>query len=202
MENKEEIRKRLIAERDAMSQEKWQESSKAIEKKIIKSDIYKQADCILIYADFHGEVGTITLIEDALIKGKKVYLPKVHEDYTQNRMDFYEIFSTYELLSGYKGIMEPLADPTRCFKYGEYSSKKVLMLVPGVAFDKNGNRLGYGKGYYDNYLSDKPSILSIGLCFAIQLMDEIPVNERDVKLDYVITENTQDSFINEIKYRG
>lgn len=200
MMDKEEIRKSLISKRDELSSDKWSEMSKAIERNILKSRLYHEADKLFLYADFHGEVGTITLVEEALMAGKEVYLPKVHEGFMEARMDFYKIESTYELVSGYMGIQEPMPGTGKCFEYSESHGEKLLMFVPGVAFDNEGNRLGYGKGYYDNYLKKKPDILAIGVCFSFQKMDVLPVTDSDVKLDYVMDENTSYNELNKLSF--
>lgn len=199
--DKAKIRSKLLEKRDKLSCDKWSEMSKAIERNILKSRLYREADKLLLYADYHGEAGTITLIEEALMAGKEVYLPKVHENFNEAKMDFYKIESTYELVSGYMGIMEPMPGSGKCFEYDSAKGKNLLMLVPGVAFDKNGNRLGYGKGYYDNYLSDKPDIVTVGLCFSFQIADELPVNESDIKLDFVMDENTSYTELDKLKFR-
>ena len=114
---KEEIRKELLARREALSKEIWNEASKAIERTILRSNVYRECDKLLLYADYHGEVGTITVLEEALMIGKQVYLPKVLEGFDEARMDFYRIDSSYELVNGYMGIMEPMGDPMRVFDY-------------------------------------------------------------------------------------
>lgn len=196
MEEKKGIRKDLIVKRDAINSDIWNRNSYIIQRNIIQSEIYKQSNCILCYADFHGEVGTLTLIEDALLKGKHVFLPKVLENFTESRMEFYEVFSTLELINGYKGIMEPTGNRARTFNYDEYKKDDILMLIPGVAFSKDGSRLGYGKGYYDYYLKDKPEIFKVGICFSMQITDSLPTDSNDVLMDLVVTEETKS---NEIK---
>ena len=74
------------------------------------------------------------------------------------------------------------------------------MLVPGVAFDREYGRLGYGKGYYDNYLVDKENILTVGICFGYQLFDKLPTSDSDVKLDFIVTEDTPLEALNALKY--
>lgn len=190
------IRSELLSKRDLLSSDKWSEYSKTIEKNILKSNIYKNCKKLLVYMDFHGEVGTMSLIEEALLNGKEVYLPKVHEGFNEARMDFYKISSTFELVDGYKGIMEPISNPSTCFDYENSDKEGLLMLVPGVAFDNKGHRLGYGKGYYDKYLADKEKILTIGLCFSLQVLDEIPTEDTDITLDYIVNEKTSVEEIN------
>ena len=201
MEDKGSIRKRIIVSRDAIPSDLWNENSYTIQKNIMKSELYKKADCIMCYADFHGEVGTILFIEDALLKGKHVFLPKVLENFVESRMEFYEIFSTSELLNGYKGIKEPTGNMQRSFDYDLYKDKNILMLVPGVAFSKNGYRIGYGKGYYDFYLEEKERIIKAGLCFDLQVVDEFNIDSNDIKMDLLISESTKISDIDEIEYK-
>jgi len=190
MEDKREIRSELIKKRDAIDGRDWEEYSKTIQKTLITSSLYKQADCIMAYADFHGEVGTLMLVEDALLSGKRVFLPRVLDNFTESRMEFYEIVTTGELMAGYKGIPEPIGNRERTFNPSEFEGKTVLMTVPGVAFDKRNYRMGYGRGYYDIYLSNKPGIIKCGLCFSMQMLDEIPITENDIKLDFCVTELT------------
>lgn len=198
--DKELLREELLRKRDAIIPHEWNEKSNIISKTILESDLYKQCDKLFLYADFHGEVGTITVIEDALINNKEVYLPKVLENFDEARMDFFRIVSTFELVDGYKGILEPLNDSTLRFDYESNKNDKLLMFVPGVVFDKNNNRMGYGKGYYDNYLSDKPNIKKIGIAFEMQVVDEIPVSENDIKMDYILTENSTVSDLNKFNF--
>lgn len=197
---KEEIRDELIQRRESMGQDQWIKNSRAITKKILKSKIYNKADKLLVYADFRNEVETMTIIEEALIEGKDVYLPKVLEGFEEARMEFYKVNSTFELVNGYMGINEPTASNDKAFTYAFNPQDKILMLVPGVAFDKKGNRLGYGKGYYDNYLADKPSILKVGICFSLQIVDDLPADDKDVKLDYLISELTDTKEIDSFEY--
>lgn len=198
MEEKKTIRKELKEKRDSLNFEEWNKHSKTIEKNIIKSDIYKESDCIMCYSDFNGEVGTLMIIEDALLSGKKVYLPKVLDNFTERCMEFYEIYSSNELIKGFKGILEPTGNRSRTFSYDKWVGKKILMLVPGVAFSREGYRIGYGMGYYDIYLKDKPEIIKCGLCFDMQMVSEIPAGEHDIKMDFLVNENTTLSEINKI----
>ena len=199
---KNDIRKELIEKRDSIPSDVWSALSRDIERKVLKSPIYKEADKIFIYADFHNEVETVSIIETALVEGRAVYLPKVLDGSGESRMDFYRIDSTFELVDGYYGISEPVSGADRCFSYDECVNEKLLMFVPGVAFDKKGGRLGYGKGYYDNYLKDKQKIVTLGLAFDLQVVDELPLEPYDIKLDYLITESTSDEEISKFSYKG
>ena len=122
------------------------------------------------------------------------------ESFEEARMDFFKIDSSYELMPGYMGIMEPMASYDKVFDYEVSKNEKVLMLVPGVAFGKDGSRLGYGKGYYDNYLMDKPSIKTLGLCFSYQILDSLPTTDSDVRLNFLVNEKTTVEELDALKY--
>ena len=102
-------------------------------------------------------------------------------------MFFYKIKSLEELQEGYKGIREPVGDTER-FDYEMYKESRLLLLMPGVAFDIYGNRLGYGKGFYDRFLADKEVLqtYSIGIGYACQRVELLPVDEYDLKPYQVI----------------
>lgn len=200
METKEQIRKRLINERDSVVQDDWNKNSTDIARKILRSEFYKECKHLLLYADFHGEVGTNMILDDALLRGKSVYLPKVLEGFEEAKMDFYRIIDTSELIDGYKGIKEPTGNFSNVFDYDKVKGDKILMLVPGVAFDRAGNRLGYGKGYYDNYLRNKPNILTVALCFELQIQEALPYSDGDIKIKYLCSEKSTAADISKIKY--
>lgn len=189
MNAKSKIRKEILNKRDSISDTERNLKSDTIQRNILKSGLFQESDCILMYMDFHGEVQTHKILENALLSGKKVFFPRVLNS-LESKMEFYEIFSADELFKGYKGISEPLARDERVFKPSEYDPLKMVMFVPGVAFDHNGNRLGYGKGYYDTYLKDKPFIYTCGLCFTNQIVAEIPFDENDIRLNKIVTEAT------------
>lgn len=200
MKTKEELRKELIIKRDSMSAQEWTGASSKIQRTILGSNIYNECDKLFIYSDYHGEVGTLVIIEDALMKGKEVYLPKCIENFTKSQMDFYRVRSTFELVNGYKGILEPMEIESNRFHYEETTDEKLLMFVPGVVYDLNNNRMGYGKGYYDNYLKDKPGIKKFGIAFSLQIVEDIPINENDIKMDFIVTEKTTLEEINSYKF--
>ena len=190
MNTKKSIRSELRAKREALEPKLWQDYSNTIQKNILKSRLYRDCDILMAYADINNEVGTLTLCEDALISGKQLYFPKVLETFNEARMEFYQVTNTTELTPGFHSIMEPLGEVTRAFDYNALKDHKVLMIVPGIAFDKSGHRLGYGKGYYDNYLRNKDAIMRVGVCFSMQIVDEVPITKNDLKVNYVVSELT------------
>ena len=183
---KESIRKDIIKKRSAMSEDEVERSSKSICSKIIATDAYKNSGSVLVYMSIQNEVDLSSLIEQALSDGKNVYIPKI---YGERKMEFY-LYDGEFAVGGF-GIQEPkrVSEDSR-FKKELYAACKkeipsALIIVPGVAFDKAGNRLGYGGGYYDTFLESlKTSTIGVGYSF--QLLDEIPVGEHDVKLDAIV----------------
>lgn len=181
METKKEIRKRILKQRRECPPEIRHEASGRIVHSVLQHPWFAEASDIYAYADFDGEAETRTLIETALREGKRVWLPKVRgED-----MEFYPVMSMDSLSEGAFGILEPSAKDVSA---SENAAGKSLMLLPGVAFDRAGNRIGYGRGYYDRYLAVCPGIPKIALAFEFQITDRIPAEHTDIKADLIITE--------------
>lgn len=182
MVTKKEIRKEIIQKRDALPFLEVENKSSHIVTSLLKTPEYKEAAQILLYADFRNEVKTDSIFTDAILKGKKVYYPKIFGDI----MEFYHVTSLDELHSGYMGIREPEENPLKRFIYKKQDN--VLVISPGVAFDPQGNRIGYGKGFYDKYLTNKRILSVIALAFSLQIVDEIPSEHNDIKMDKIITD--------------
>ena len=145
----------------------------------INSSFYDDADMIFTYWSTGSEVSTHNLISRALYDGKKVALPKCVDN--QGNMKFYFISSPDDLSVGMYGIMEP----TENFPADIFSENSVCV-VPGLSFDNNGFRLGYGKGYYDRFLNSFSGI-AVGFCYDECIAELLPRNEFDKKVDYIIT---------------
>lgn len=166
----------MFEQRNALALTEIANRSKRVQKMLINSKEFESAKTIGAYYAFGSEVKTDMIIEQARSLGKKVALPSVEgEDLT-----FYELSSGKYLVKGRLGIMEPLP----------YSpvDKIDLLVVPGVAFDQQGYRLGYGKGYYDRYLAEKRTF-SMGLAYSFQVLDRLPRSEHDMKLGAIATED-------------
>lgn len=148
------------------------------ENTFLESEFYTNSEILLVYLSINSEPDTALLIKKALIDKKSVYLPKVTGDY----MNFHRVTLSTDFQAGSFGIPEPVND--ELFKCG-----KAVCIVPGLAFDKSGNRLGYGKGYYDKYLSDKNDILKIGFCCRCNFVSKLPVDKHDVVMDYIFADN-------------
>lgn len=149
---------------------------------IINSSIYKSADKVLCYKSLSDEINTDLIIADALNSGKTVALPRCDDSPTG--ISFYRISSMKDLKKGAFGISEP--DPKICEKVFDFGG--ALCIVPGIAFDKSGGRLGYGKGYYDRLLT-KNTLFSVGLCYNCCLCEALPVEKHDMRVSCIVTEN-------------
>ncbi|MBQ2117347.1 MAG: 5-formyltetrahydrofolate cyclo-ligase [Lachnospiraceae bacterium] len=191
METKSEIRKTILRARETLTASEIESKSKTIAQKVILTPEYEEADNILLYADYCHEVMTRQIFEDALMRKKRVYFPK--SDGLTGNMDFYQTVSVKQLTKGYKGILEPVEDPDRLYKFNKHED--TLIIVPGVAFDTFGYRIGYGKGFYDKFLAKRRQISTIALAFACQIVDEIPKDIHDIKMDKIITEEIIYSFL-------
>lgn len=190
MEKKEPIRRRILALRDKMPREERDRKSAKIVENTLQTRWYCEAETLLAYVNFRSEVDTGELIRTALLDGKKVYCPKVEG----KRMNFYRILSMDDLEEGYGGIKEPSGKEENLFSGSRAAHASCLMIMPGSAFDKECNRMGYGKGYYDKYLDFllkenlALKLRTIGLCFECQMQERIPAEAYDRKADMVITE--------------
>lgn len=143
-----------------------------------------EARIILAYYSLPDEVNTHQLIDDLLADGKTVLLPTV---IGEGLMEWHVYSSKSELKNGAFGIGESAGELYSGFsKYTSPSEKQMIALVPGVAFDAAGRRLGRGKGYYDRFLATHPHIYKIGVCFDFQRVTKVPVDEQDVPVDEVI----------------
>lgn len=163
--------------------------SEKICEKVLKSEFYKNADFIFAYMALNDEVNLSTVINESIKNGKKVFIPKIVPKSAQ--MDFYEFSPKMETCISDFGIIEP-TENNKKFEIKFYN-KNILILVPGRAFSKNGERLGRGKGYYDNFLekikkTNLKNAFFCGICFDCQILEQIPTESHDVKMDFVFSE--------------
>ena len=147
--------------------------------------VWKQAKQVLLYASYGSEVSTGLLIDAALAAGKEVFLPKVLGD----QMEFFRITDRAELAPGYQHILEP---PGQTKRFLPDASIPTLLTAPGLAFDRSGARIGYGKGFYDRYLGNIPAAdrpYLVGLCFSCQLFEILDGQKpHDINMDLIVTE--------------
>ncbi|MCQ2550809.1 MAG: 5-formyltetrahydrofolate cyclo-ligase [Clostridia bacterium] len=175
--DKKELRKKI--KEISLTDEYITYSDKEITKKVLALKEFKEAKVIFTFVGMGNEPDTKEIIEEALLQGKKVAVPKC---LTDSLMEVYEISSLDDLKEGMYGILEP-REGLRKVKKAEVD----FGLIPCVTCDKFGNRLGHGKGYYDRYLEDAKFFTCL-VCRAKIMSDKVPVDENDVKLDIVITD--------------
>ncbi|MCH5342544.1 MAG: 5-formyltetrahydrofolate cyclo-ligase [Acetatifactor sp.] len=184
---KKNLRRQMLARRDALTKEERARASLLMTERILGHQWFYRSEYFLGFVSYGSEIDTKPLLEEAIRQGKKVYVPKVEGE----QMVFYRICSLEELIKGYKGIPEPVGD-TEIFDYAVCQKKgetdKVLLLMPGVAFDPYRNRIGYGKGFYDRYLAEREELTlrSIAVGFRCQMVDEVPAESYDKRPYQVI----------------
>jgi 5-formyltetrahydrofolate cyclo-ligase len=182
----------LLKEKYSDEKIRLQFSEKAV-KKIEDAPFFKESEIVLSFIPLGTETEVFPLIFSAWKSGKKVCVPRVLSGTFQ--MDFYFLEETVPLESqlekGAFGILEPGKDLKKLELNKSLKDKKILMIVPGLAFDRKGRRLGKGKGFYDRYIPQikktECSLFTAGICFEEQLQEEVPFEETDFVLDSVVT---------------
>lgn len=183
---KKEIRKKALQLRNELKDDYRVQADDSIYHRLTDLECYRQAKIILAYVAYKSEVNTRRILEKALEDGKKVAVPKVLDK--NGIMEFYEIRSLQELATGYQGIGEPDISEKEPIAL-EKLWKETLMIMPGAAFDRKCNRIGYGGGFYDRYLNRcSRHIRTVAVCYEIQLVQGIAAEPFDVKPDIVLTE--------------
>lgn len=166
--------------RSSISAEEKSSADKRIFESFINSRYFNDFSTFLIYVSFGSEVDTRVIINFALKNHKRIAVP--HCD--GGVMTFYEIKSLDDLVIGAYGI--PTVDILKSTQITDFSNS--LCIVPALAFDRSGNRLGYGGGYYDRFLAEN-KLPALGLCFDRCIADELPAETFDMKINRILTEN-------------
>lgn len=177
------VRKQMLAVRSDYQHVWLQESSKNICEYLSKWPIFKQASCVMGYLAYENEVNIDDLLTAALAQGKKVAVPLIMPNKKENIIKAIEFKGFDNIVVGEYGIrtvdkMGDLLEPASID----------LVLVPGVAFTEQGERLGMGKGYYDNFLPQAVKAKKIGITLSMQLAKSLPTEEHDIKVDFLVTE--------------
>lgn len=182
--------------RKNLSEEEILGMSQEIIKHLKQMEAFQTADEILVYVSLPGEVDTRRLIVELLDKGKAgVFCPVTLGD----EMEFYGISSFAELKEGNFHVLEPTSEPEKQFI--PVPEKKYCIILPGLMFDLSGNRLGYGKGYYDKFLAKlngNIQMTRIALSYSAMVKEQIPFEETDKPAQFIVTE-TGVIYCNEIK---
>ncbi len=189
METKKEIRKRILARREALLQEDWQADTDAITARAVAHPCFLGAELLFCYLDCRREAGTRDIIREAWRLGKTVAVPKVEQE---GGMQFFKITDFSKLEPGAYGISEPAGDHEDLIIPEE--SRSSLVILPGVAYDLAGGRIGYGGGYYDRFLNATPFLKKMALGFELQIVPQIPSEAGDCRWDFLITEKRSISY--------
>jgi 5-formyltetrahydrofolate cyclo-ligase len=182
---KQSIRKNIIALRKQLPADTRAAHSAAITKSLLQLPEYRQADTVLGYMNFGAEFASELWVQQALADGKRLALPRVNHH--TNQLDLYWVDDPEnQLAPGLWGIREPVVE--RCERLNTLNEVE-FALLPGVAFTRNGARLGYGGGFYDKLLAQmthQPAL--VAAAFALQIVEQIPQEATDVKVELIITE--------------
>jgi 5-formyltetrahydrofolate cyclo-ligase len=190
--NKEKLRKRLMTQRDSIPRTEKELLDAAIASHLYSWEMFISSRVLFCFVSFKSEVDTFSLIETSLKLGKTVSVPRVNLN--SNRMESCVINDlTSSLAPGYYGILEPV-DSCVPVDYGAID----LIITPGLAFTPRGERLGYGGGFYDRFLENHVQASSCALTYDRFVLDELPVKDHDLPVDYVITESGVKSALQEM----
>ena len=174
--DKKELRRTIRERKRAMTEEEIVTRSEKLGVLFAQSEAYKNAKTIYGYLPYNQEVRTVPMLEQALKDGKKVAVPKVYGD----EMKFLYLDDLTKVSKGYAGIPEPIADGPVA------DDETALVLMPGLAFDPQGHRIGYGGGFYDKFLAAEPNHPTLALCYEFQLLPELDTEEHDIPVDTVL----------------
>lgn len=195
VKSKKELRNEILQLRDSLSVEERQEKSHRIAEQVMIQKEFMEADKVLLFASFKREVETCEIFQAATMAGKEVYYPKVID----KEMEFYLVDKEADLIEGYRGISEPIANLEKQFRPKQMD--KICVIMPGVVFDAAGNRIGYGGGFYDKFLERLENELSgqngqlykLAVAFECQMVEigNITSESFDIKPNCIVTEKNK-----------
>ena len=174
--DKSALRKEIREQKRAMTAEQIQAASEKLAQAFYATDYYKNAKSIYGYLPYNQEVRTTPILEQAQKDGKRVAVPKVYGDV----MKFLWLDDLNAVSKGYSGIPEPIADEPVA------DDPTALVLMPGLAFDPQGHRIGYGGGFYDKFLAQEPNHPTLALCYDFQMLEHLETEEFDKNVDCVL----------------
>ena len=174
--DKKELRRTIRERKRSMTEEEIVSRSQMLGLLFIQSEAYKNAKTIYGYLPYNQEVRTVPMLEKALRDGKRVAVPKCYGD----EMKFIFMDDLSKVENGYANIPEPIADGPVA------DDETALVLMPGLAFDPQGHRVGYGGGFYDKFLSKEPNHPTLALCYEFQMLPSLETEAHDIPVDYVL----------------
>ena len=174
--NKQELRAAIRLRKRAMTSSEIEEKSARLTALFLATDAYRNAHSIYGYLPCNQEVRTEAILRQALRDGKRVAVPKCRG----REMHFIWLDDLNAVAPGYRNIPEPIADSPVA------DDKTALVLMPGLAFDKKGHRIGYGGGFYDRFLAREPDHPTLALCYGFQMTDSLETETFDIPADLVL----------------
>ena len=174
--DKKALRREIREQKRAMTEEEIVLRSEKLGQLFTQSDAYRNAKTIYGYLPYNQEVRTVPMLQQALWDGKQVAVPKIYGD----TMKFLYLDDLSKVEKNAMGIPEPIADTPVA------EDETALVLMPGLAFTKQGDRMGYGGGFYDRFLAEEPNHPTLALCYEFQIVDSLPTEEFDIPVDTVL----------------
>jgi 5-formyltetrahydrofolate cyclo-ligase len=181
-QRKQALRAEAMAQRGSLTNAEAETWGRLIQGKVLRFSAYLRSQAVALYSPIQNEVETVAIRDHALTNGKTVYYPKL---VGETALELVQIDSVEDFRRGRLGVLEPIGSQ-RLF---ENDQNLMTIVVPGVVFDSLGNRIGRGMGWYDRLLKSVPrNVVTLGLAYEFQTVPEIPVDEWDERVNYVITE--------------
>lgn len=174
--DKRELRSLIKEKKRAMTIQQIEEKSRLLTEDFLQTDLYRNAKTVYGYLPYNQEVRTVPLLEQALRDGKRVAVPKVYGE----EMRFIYMTDLTRVDTGYAGIPEPIEDEPVA------EDVEALVLMPGLAFDREGHRIGYGGGFYDRFLEKEQNHPTVALCYDFQVFPSLNTQAHDIPVDCVL----------------
>ena len=174
--DKKELRRQIREQKRAMTENEIVTASQRLGELFLNCRQYQEAKTIYGYLPYNQEVRTVPMLEQAMKDGKRVAVPKCYGE----EMRFIYMDDLSKVEKGYANIPEPVADDPVA------DDKTALVLMPGMAFTKDGKRMGYGGGFYDKFLAAEPDHPTVALCYAFQMVEDLPTEDYDIPVDCVL----------------
>ena len=174
--DKSALRKMIREKKRAMPEGEITQASERLARLFLASSYYQNAKSVYGYLPYNQEVRTVPMLEQAMKDGKRVAVPKIFGD----EMKFIWLDDLSAVSKGYSGIPEPVEDGPVA------DDPNALVLMPGLGFDPQGHRIGYGGGFYDRFLAAEPDHPTLALCYDFQMLDHLETEPFDINVDCVL----------------
>ena len=179
------LRREFEALRNSVSGTARAEADRLLLEHLFALPVWKEASTVLSYCSVRGEIDLSPVWQRAIAEGKTYALPRTVTGASEGRMVFQRVKDQHDLVVGRYHLSEPAP---HCPEVVDF--QRTLCLVPALAFDEDGYRLGYGGGYYDRFLAAHPQVTPVGLCYSVCLCPRLPRNSYDIPVSYIITERS------------